>query len=80
MLTWKCCIVFMTHFFFFILAIYGYSFCKAAQKAFALIVANAIRVAALNSVGDFVLFLGKGGVVTCVVVIGMELLKVSYQF
>ncbi|XP_072016877.1 choline transporter-like protein 1 [Amphiura filiformis] len=57
------------------IAIYGYSFCRAAHKAFSLIVSNVLRVAAINSVGDFILFLGKGAVVASVVVIGLELLK-----
>ncbi len=36
-----------------------YNFCKAARKAFLLLAANVLRVAAINSVGTFVLFLGK---------------------
>lgn len=40
-------------------AIYGYSFCKAARKAFFLILRNILRVAAVNMVADFVLLLGK---------------------
>ncbi|XP_038057482.1 choline transporter-like protein 1 isoform X1 [Patiria miniata] len=66
------------------IAIYGYSFCKAARKAFTLIVSNALRVAAINSVGDFVLLLGKAVVVAAVVVVGMQLLKdkpdIHYEF
>jgi hypothetical protein len=37
---------------------------------------NALRVIAINSVGDFILFLGKAGVVTAVVFVGIELIKV----
>jgi len=40
-------------------AIFGYSFCKAARKAFFLILRNILRVAAVSMVGDFILFLGK---------------------
>lgn len=40
-------------------AIYGYSFCKAARKAFFLLLRNILRVAAVSIVGDFVLLLGK---------------------
>lgn len=40
-------------------AIYGYSFCKAARKAFFLILRNILRVAAVNMVAEFVLLLGK---------------------
>ncbi|XP_071476563.1 choline transporter-like protein 1, partial [Diadema antillarum] len=57
------------------IAIYGYGFCKAAQKAFSLLVSNALRVAAINSVGNFLLLLGKATVTACVVVIGMQLLQ-----
>ncbi|XP_033645183.1 choline transporter-like protein 1 [Asterias rubens] len=66
------------------IAIYGYGFCKAAQKAFSLLVANVLRVAAINSVGDFVLLLGKAVVVAVVVVIGMQFFKdkpdIHYEF
>ncbi|XP_025109658.1 choline transporter-like protein 1 isoform X2 [Pomacea canaliculata] len=57
------------------IAIYGYGFCKAARKAFMVIASNALRVAAINSVGDFVLFLAKVGIVTVVVVVGIELFR-----
>ncbi|XP_074640243.1 choline transporter-like protein 1 [Tubulanus polymorphus] len=57
------------------IAIYGYSFCKAAQKAFSLIVSNALRVAAINSVGDFVLFIGKLSTVGIVTGIGLLFFK-----
>ena len=40
-------------------AIYGYSFCKAARKAFFLVLRNILRVAAVNMVAEFVLLLGK---------------------
>ena len=40
-------------------AIYGYSFCKAARKAFFLLLRNILRVAAVSIVADFVLLLGK---------------------
>jgi hypothetical protein len=40
-------------------AIYGTSFCKSARKAFFMIARNILRVAAVNMVGDFVLFLGR---------------------
>lgn len=41
------------------LAIEGCSFCPAAQRSFILLVSNFLRVAALNSVGDFILLLAK---------------------
>jgi solute carrier family 44 protein 1 (choline transporter-like protein) len=42
-----------------VIAIEGSSFCTAAQKALSVIFENALRFAAINSVGDFVLFLSK---------------------
>lgn len=58
-------------------AIYGYAFCQAGQQAFKLLSANVLRVAAINSVGDFVLFLGKVVVVLATVLIGIQILKVK---
>jgi hypothetical protein len=40
-------------------AIYGYSFCKAARKAFWLLLRNILRVAAVNMLATFVLLMGK---------------------
>ena len=60
-------------------AIYGKNFCASAQRAFRLITSNALRVAAINSVGDFVLFLGKVAVVVAVVFAGIALVKVVCQ-
>ncbi|XP_071117793.1 choline transporter-like protein 1 [Haliotis cracherodii] len=57
------------------IAINGYGFCKAAKQAFLLIVNNALRVAAINCVGDFLLFLGKVGTVAVVAVVGIELFR-----
>lgn len=62
-------------------AINSTSFCTSARDAFVILVENALRVATINAVGDFVLFLGKvsvwagpaargrwgeGGVTSCV--------------
>eukprot|EP00002_Diphylleia_rotans_P025469 TRINITY_DN5038_c0_g1_i3.p1 TRINITY_DN5038_c0_g1~~TRINITY_DN5038_c0_g1_i3.p1 ORF type:complete len:565 (+),score=95.56 TRINITY_DN5038_c0_g1_i3:86-1780(+) len=44
---------------YIMISIYGYSFCEAARKAFFLILANVLRVAAVTMVGDFMIFLGK---------------------
>ncbi|XP_064090066.1 choline transporter-like protein 1 isoform X2 [Macrobrachium nipponense] len=57
------------------IAIYGYSFCKAAQKAFNVIVSNAFRIMAINYIGSFVLFLAKVAVVVPTVFIGIEIMK-----
>lgn len=56
-------------------AIYGYSFCKGGKQAFKHLTANVLRVTAINSVGDFVLFLAKVLVVISTVVIGIELIQ-----
>lgn len=40
-------------------AINSTNFCTSAREAFLILVENALRVAAINTVGDFVLFLGK---------------------
>ena len=53
------CLKFLNRNAYIMTAIYGYNFCKAAQKAFSLLTSNILRVAAINSVGTFVLFLGK---------------------
>ncbi|XP_041359407.1 choline transporter-like protein 1 isoform X2 [Gigantopelta aegis] len=57
------------------IAINGYNFCKAAKQAFLLIVSNALRVAAINFVGDFVLFLTKASIVAVVAVVGIQVFK-----
>lgn len=41
------------------IAIFGYSFCTGAREAFKVLLANIVRVAAINSVGRFCLFLIK---------------------
>ncbi|XP_046568947.1 choline transporter-like protein 2 [Haliotis rubra] len=53
-------------------ASHGYNFCTGAKKAFMLLLANILRVAAINSIGDFVLFLAKLGCVAITVVVGYE--------
>ncbi len=40
-------------------ALYGTSFCASCRKAFFLIARNILRVAAVNMVADFILFLGR---------------------
>lgn len=60
-------------------AIKGTPFCKSASIAFNTIASNALRVATINSVGDFILFLGKV-IVTASTAIGMTLLlKVRHK-
>ncbi|XP_062280250.1 choline transporter-like protein 5-B [Scomber scombrus] len=62
----KCCFWCLEHFIKFInrnayimIAIYGKSFCTSSKDAFFLLMRNVIRVAVLDQVTDFLLFLGK---------------------
>ena len=59
-------------------AIRGSSFCTSAQVAFTTIASNALRVATINSVGDFILFLGKCSVTAITAILTCLLLKVRY--
>jgi choline transporter-like protein 2/4/5 len=49
----------LTSFFLLQIAIKGKGFCSSAQTAAKLLFGNVLRVAAVNVIGDFVLFLGK---------------------
>ncbi|XP_058890938.1 choline transporter-like protein 5 isoform X3 [Acipenser ruthenus] len=62
----KCCFWCLEHFIKFMnrnayimIAIYGKNFCSSAKEAFFLLMRNVIRVAVLDKVTDFLLFLGK---------------------
>lgn len=62
----KCCMFVLEKFLKFLnrnayimIAIHGYNFWNGAKNAFKLIVRNCVRVAVLNWVGDFTLFLGR---------------------
>ncbi|XP_072568196.1 choline transporter-like protein 2 isoform X2 [Paramormyrops kingsleyae] len=62
----KCCfwclekfIKFLNRNAYIMMAIYGKSFCTSARDAFFLLMRNIIRVAVLDKVTDFLLFLGK---------------------
>ncbi|XP_022611302.1 choline transporter-like protein 2 isoform X2 [Seriola dumerili] len=53
------CIKFLNRNAYIMIAIYGKSFCPSARNAFFLLMRNIIRVAVLDKVTDFLLFLGK---------------------
>uniref|UniRef100_A0A6Q2X9Z3 Choline transporter-like protein n=1 Tax=Esox lucius TaxID=8010 RepID=A0A6Q2X9Z3_ESOLU len=62
----KCCFWCLEHFIKFMnrnayimIAIYGKNFCTSAKDAFYLLMRNVVRVAVLDKVTDFLLFLGK---------------------
>jgi solute carrier family 44 (choline transporter-like protein), member 2/4/5 len=48
---------------YIIVAIKGYNYCSSALRAIKLIVNNALRLAAVNVIGDALIFLGKMTVV-----------------
>ncbi|KAM4708556.1 choline transporter-like protein 1 [Discoglossus pictus] len=58
-------------------AINSTNFCTSAKDALVILVENALRVATINTVGDFVLFLGKVLIVSSTGLAGILLL--SYQ-
>ncbi|XP_071954060.1 choline transporter-like protein 1 isoform X2 [Antedon mediterranea] len=58
-----------------VIAIEGKHFCFSAKRAFMILVSNALRVAAINCVGDFVLFLGKLGVAGLTALSGILILE-----
>ncbi|XP_040891790.1 choline transporter-like protein 2 isoform X2 [Toxotes jaculatrix] len=53
------CIRFLNRNAYIMIAIYGKNFCTSARDAFFLLMRNIIRVAVLDKVTDFLLFLGK---------------------
>eukprot|EP00824_Muranothrix_gubernata_P003088 TRINITY_DN1384_c0_g1_i1.p1 TRINITY_DN1384_c0_g1~~TRINITY_DN1384_c0_g1_i1.p1 ORF type:complete len:658 (+),score=171.35 TRINITY_DN1384_c0_g1_i1:114-2087(+) len=62
----ECCLACVERFLRFInthayiqIAIYGKSFCTSARNGFMLLMRNVLRIAAINILGDFFLFLGK---------------------
>lgn len=59
-----------------IIAIEGKSFCTSAQKAFSLIVDNSLRVATINTVGDFMLFLAKISVTALTLILSLLWFKI----
>ncbi|XP_028044144.1 CTL-like protein 1 isoform X2 [Bombyx mandarina] len=66
---------YLNHNAYTIIAIERCHFCKAAGKAFSTIVNNALQVATINSIGDFILFLGKCIVTAVTGIVGLLLLK-----
>ncbi|XP_023815286.1 choline transporter-like protein 1 isoform X2 [Oryzias latipes] len=58
-------------------AINSTSFCTSARDAFVILVENALRVATINAIGDFVLFLAKILIMTSTAFAGVLLL--NYQ-
>lgn len=59
-------------------AVKGQSYCSSAARAVQLIVSNALRLAAVNIVGDAVLFLGKLGIAACCGVVAFAMSNLEY--
>ncbi|KAJ3445544.1 ctl-like protein [Anaeramoeba flamelloides] len=62
---------------YIMIAVYGQSFCQSTKRAFHLIGRNIFRVMAINTVGDFLLFLGKLSVATATGLIAMIMCKAN---
>ena len=60
-------------------AIYGDGLCTSGKRAYQVLVSNSLKVMVINSVGDFVLFLGKALIVAGSVGLGCKLLEVSFS-
>ncbi|XP_014205410.1 CTL-like protein 1 [Copidosoma floridanum] len=58
-----------------VVAIEGTHFCNAARIAFNTIVSNAVQIAVINGIGDFILFLGKVFVTAATGSIGLLFLR-----
>ncbi|XP_054719564.1 choline transporter-like 1 [Uloborus diversus] len=69
------CIRYLNHNAYTIVAIRGISFCPAAREAFDVLVSNALQVATINSVGDFILFLGKCAVTAITAFVGILVMR-----
>nr|XP_013800690.1 PREDICTED: choline transporter-like protein 1 [Apteryx mantelli mantelli] len=61
-------------------AINSTNFCTSAKDAFVILVENALRVAAINTVGDFMLFLGKILIVCSTGLAGFMLLNYQQDY
>ncbi|XP_068962231.1 choline transporter-like protein 1 isoform X2 [Petaurus breviceps papuanus] len=61
-------------------AINSTNFCTSAKDAFVILVENALRVATINTVGDFMLFLGKILIVCCTALAGIMLLNYRQDY
>ncbi|GFQ87784.1 choline transporter-like protein 1 [Trichonephila clavata] len=60
---------------YIMIAISGESFCTSARKSFGSLTANILKLAAVDCIGDFILFIGKMGVTISVAFIALEILK-----
>lgn len=68
-------LVYLTRNAYIEVAIYGDSLCTSGKRAYQVLVSNSLKVLVINSVGDFVLFLGKALIVAASVGLGCKLLE-----
>jgi solute carrier family 44 (choline transporter-like protein), member 1 len=61
---------------YIIISMDGSSFCIAGKRAYLMLSKNTLRVFAINSIGDFVLLLGKVFCVVATVLIAIEMIQV----
>ncbi|KAM4751113.1 choline transporter-like protein 1 [Anableps anableps] len=71
------CLAFLNQNAYTATAINSTNFCTSARDALLILVENALQVAAINTVGDFVLFMGKVLIVSCTAFAGI--LALNYQ-
>src|SRR5688572_28316489 len=78
----QCCLwafekflIYVNHNAYFEMAIYGDSFCRSARRAFLALSCNALRVAAVNSAGDFLLLVAKMAVVLITLFVSSKLVE-----
>lgn len=62
-----------------VIAIDGVHFCKAAKTAFEVLISHSLEVATINSVGDFILFLGKCFVTAVTGCVGLYLFRSNHE-
>ncbi|BET03140.1 Plasma-membrane choline transporter [Nesidiocoris tenuis] len=70
LLCFEKCLAYLTRNAYVEICIYGTNFCESGQQAFKVLVNNALRVAAINTIGDFILFLTKVFVVLATLFFG----------
>lgn len=68
-------LVYLTRNAYIEVAIYGDGLCTSGKRAYQVLVSNSLKVMVINSVGDFVLFLGKALIVAGSVGLGCKLLE-----
>lgn len=81
----KCCmwclekiVAFINRNAYIMVAVKGTSYCVSAGRAVALLVSNALRLAAVNFVGDMLIFLGKVAVAAAAGIVALAMCELNY--